>query len=279
MGRDAKFSGAGKMIKGITRETLDHWLRKGGVGFRALLCGILVVGQTEGLASARVSPSGADTRVLIVTGGHGFDEAGFFQMFQKMPGISFEHAAFGQGAEEKLTPAGSRDYDAIVFYDMQQNKEPHWKGMLELLKQGKGMVFLHHALWSYDGTWGEYRHILGGRASSKEKVVPGPSPTSTYKDDVHFRVHIANKSDPVTRGLQDFDIVDENYNYYWVDPKVHVLLTTDVPTSERIIGWSHKYERSRIVYIELGHGPTAYENKNYSTLVRQAVLWVAGKRP
>ncbi len=265
------------MIKEITKGILDKWLRKGGLSFLFLMCGVLVAGQTECLASALGSPSAANTRVLIITGGHGFDEAGFIQMFQKMPGISFERAAFGQGAEEKLTPEGSKGYGAIVFYDMHQNKEPHWKGMLELLKQGKGMVFLHHTLWSYDGTWDEYRRILGGRASSKEKVVPGPSPTSTYKDDVHFRVHIPDKSDPVTRGLQDFDIVDENYNHYWVDPKVHVLLTTDVPTSERIIGWSHKYETSRIVYIELGHGPTAYENENYSTLVRQAVLWVAGK--
>jgi hypothetical protein len=121
------------------------------------------------------------------------------------------------------------------------------------------------------------RRILGGRASSKEKVVPGPSPTSTYKHGQRFHVHIADASNPVTNGLHDFDIEDETYNHYWIDPKVHVLLTTDDATSERVIAWSHKYKRSRIVYIELGHGPSAYENMNYRTLVQQAIVWVGGK--
>jgi hypothetical protein len=221
--------------------------------------------------------SATRARILIVTGGHEFDMAGFVGMFQKMPGISYEVVSFGQGAEEKLNPQGAKNYEAIVFYDMHQNKEPHGNGMLQLLAQGKGMVFLHHSLWSYDGTWNDYRKILGGRASSKEKVVPGPSPTSTYKHDEHIHVHVADASDPITMGLQDFDINDETYDHYWVDPKVHVLLTTDNPSSEHIIAWSHHYENSRIVYIELGHGPTAYGNPSYITLVRQAILWVAGK--
>ena len=226
---------------------------------------------------AKVAPVD-EVRVLIVTGGHEFDEAGFLGMFRKMEGIVFTQAAYGKGAEEKLNPEGAKDFEAIVFYDMHQNKDRHWKGMLQLLERGKGMVFLHHSLWSYDGSWDEYRRIVGGRASSKEKVVIGPSPTSTYKDEEHIRVHVVDPSDPVTKGLQDFDIIDETYNHYWVDPKVHVLLTTDNPTSEHVIGWRHEYKKSRVVYFELGHGPTAYENPNYSVLVRRAILWAAGKQ-
>ena len=36
--------------------------------------------------------------------------------------------------------------------------------------------------------------------------------------------------------------------------------------------------RAYHVYFELGHGPTAYENPNYSVLVRRAILWAAGKQ-
>jgi type 1 glutamine amidotransferase len=224
------------------------------------------------------SASAVRARILIVVGGHEFDTVGFVAMFQKMAGISNEVVSFGQGAEDRLTAQGARDCDAIVFYDMHQQREPHWRGMLQLLEQGKGMVFLHHSLWSYDGSWNDYKRIVGGRASSKEKVVPGPSPTSTYKHDEHVHVHVADPSNPITMGLQDFDITDETYNHYWVDPEVHVLLTTNNPTSEHIIAWSHQYEKSRIVYIELGHGPAAYENPSYITLVRGAILWVAGKQ-
>jgi len=241
--------------------------------------GFLAAGYSEFVRPTLDSEPAAKARILIVTGGHEFDASGFVGMFQKMAGISYEVVSFGQGAEQRLTPRGARDCDAIIFYDMHQDREPHWKGILQLLAQGKGVVFLHHSLWSYDGTWNDYSRIVGGRASSKQKVVPGASPTSTYKHGEHVHVHIAHPSDPVTRGLQDFDITDETYNHYWVDPKVHVLLTTDNPTSEHIIGWSHLYEKSRIVYIELGHGPTAYENPNYITLVRQAILWVVGKHP
>jgi len=160
---------------------------------------------------------------------------------------------------------------------MHQETEPQAKGINELLAQGKGMLFLHHSLWSYDGTWPKYREIVGGRASSKEKVVPGPSATSTYKDDQHIHVHIADESNPVTKGLHDFDIVDETYNHFWIDATVQPLLTTDNDTTEHVIAWSHTYEKSRVVYVMLGHGPSAFGNKDYQTLVRQAIFWVAKK--
>ena len=227
-----------------------------------------------GLAEAETSQQ---VHILIVTGGHDFEEPEFFAMFNQMKGISFSHVAYGQDSTMKLSPEEAKDFDAIVFYDMHQDKEPQWKGITQMLGQGKGMVFLHHSLWSYDGTWPEYARILGGRASSKEQVVPGLSPTSTYKHGEQVRVHIADKSSPITNGLDDFTIEDETYNHYWVDPQVQVLLTTDNATSEREIAWSHNYDRSRVVYIELGHGPSAYENENYRTLVRQAIFWVSKK--
>ncbi len=264
-------------LSGLVRmcmKALRHFLDRRGLCFGVVLAS-LTFGLFYPIFAEAASP--ADVRILIVTGGHNFDEAGFFQMFRQMKGISFSHAAYGSGAEEKLTRDGAKEFDAIVFYDMHQNKEPQWKGIKQLLAQGKGMLFLHHSLWSYDGTWPEYYRIVGGRASSKEQVVPGPSPTSTYKHGQQVHVHIADASNPVTKGLHDFGIVDETYNHYWIDPKAHALLTTDNDTSEHVIAWSQKYKKSRIVYIELGHGPSAYETMEYQTLVQQAIFWVSKK--
>src|SRR6266851_3245706 len=102
---------------------------------RAMWLGIILVGLTFGLScptfAGAVSPG--DVRVLIITGGHDFDEAGFFEMFRQMKGISFSHAAYGKGAEEKLSRDGAKEFDAIVFYDMHQDKEPQWKGIQQLL--------------------------------------------------------------------------------------------------------------------------------------------------
>lgn len=210
-------------------------------------------------------PSLQRTRVLIVTGGHGFDEESFFRMYDEMPGICWRHAELGKGAETEINLEASRNYDVIVFYDMYKDPEPHRKGWLDLLRRGKGMVFLHHALASYGG-WEEYLQIVGGHFQG-----------SIATPDIRFRVRIADTEHPITQGLQDFEILDETYKPYTVLPDVNVLLTTDHPTSEQAIGWNHSYGNSPVVYFELGHGPTAFENPNFRELLRRAVLWTAGR--
>jgi type 1 glutamine amidotransferase len=54
-------------------------------------------------------------------------------------------------------------------------------------------------------------------------------------------------------------------------------LTTDHPTSGKVIAWAHRYKNSPVVYIQLGHGPEAYNNPNYRTLVARSIHWVAGR--
>src|SRR2546426_3967172 len=168
--------------------------------------------------------------VLIVTGGHAFEEDAFFQSFRDMKQITWLHARFGHGAEEKLNAHAFREYDVAVFYDVHQNHRTHAEGMLELLKEGKGMVFLHHTLFSYE-EWEAYPKIIGGRASSKKIVEVGSQEVSGVKDDVTYRVHIADRSHPILMGLDDFDITDEVYHHFAVNPDVKVLLTTDHPDS------------------------------------------------
>src|SRR5690242_743997 len=61
-------------------------------------------GYSHLIRSAHGSASPAKIRVLVITGGHEFDAAGFTGMFQKMDGISCATVSFGQGAEQKLNP-------------------------------------------------------------------------------------------------------------------------------------------------------------------------------
>jgi uncharacterized protein len=214
-------------------------------------------------------------RLLIVTGGHDFEEEAFFRVFNEMEGISWVHVRYQQDAERNLKPENSGTYDVAVFYDMNQNYEPHYQDWLKVLEKGKPTVFLHHALGS-NPTWDLYGEIIGGRANFAGKAVNG-TPKSTFQHDVSFRVNIADPDHPITKGLRDFEIFDETYNHYLVNPSVHVLLTTDHPTSEKIIGWTHRYKNSPIVYLQLGHGPSAYENPNFRTLVARSIRWVASQ--
>jgi hypothetical protein len=214
-------------------------------------------------------------RVLIVTGGHAFEREPFFAMFQSFEGIEYREVQHPK-AHAFFRPEAAREYDVLVLYDMWQKiGEEARANLVRLLRKGKGVVALHHSLAAYQD-WEEYARIIGGRYYLQPRVVRGErKPGSTFKHGVRYTVHIANPNHPVTRGLKDFEIVDETYNGFDVHPDVTVLLTTEEPSSGRVIGWAHTYGRSRIVYLQLGHGRTAYENPHYRRLVAQAIRWVA----
>jgi len=212
---------------------------------------------------------------LIITGGHGFQEEPFFEMFDSFEDFSYDAVVFPE-AFGKLTPEAAEPYDALVFYDMWQDiNEAQKSAFIELTQEGKGLVILHHALLSYQG-WDEYADIVGGRFYTQPRTRNGVEmPTGTVEHGIQLKVHIADKNHPVTQGVEDFEIVDETYNRFWVSDDVHVLLTTEHPSSGPIIGWAHQYENSKVVHIELGHDELAYKNPGYRKLVCNAIQWVA----
>ena len=215
------------------------------------------------------------TRILIVTGGHPFEAESFFAMFDRMKGIQWQTAKFGSGAEALLNEEAARNFDVIVYYDMNQNRGDWTPGWVKMVHDGKPTVFLHHSLGSY-ADWPKYEDILGGHANFFPKIVPG-IPNATYHEGLKYTVHIKDHKNPITRGLPDFEVVDEVYNHYIVSRHVHTLLTVDNPESGKIVGWTHRYGRARVVYILPGHGPGSYTNPTYEELVRRAIQWSAGR--
>jgi type 1 glutamine amidotransferase len=73
--------------------------------------------------------------------------------------------------------------------------------------------------------------------------------------------------------------VDEVYNYTWRSRKSRVLLEADKPEGEKAVAWIGTWEKSRVVVIQLEHGREAHENPNFRKLLRNAILWAAGKLP
>lgn len=213
-------------------------------------------------------------RVLIVTGGHAFEEAPFFAMFDRMPEILWEHARYGADAEARLTVEESKRYDALLFYDMNQQLGEHTKAIEQILANGKPAVFLHHAIGSYLD-WPEYSQLAGGHANFGGRVVPGV-PNTRFFHDVWMHVEIADPRHPITAGLRAFDIYDEAYKNVGISPGVNVLLRTDYRDSDSVIAWTHRYKDSKIVYLQLGHGPQSFSHPIFETLVRRSLLWTAG---
>ncbi len=228
---------------------------------------------------AAVSVSAAEPiRVLIVTGGHDFEREAFFAMFDSMKDVTYREVVH-PNASQMFQPDKRSSYDVLVLYDMNQDiPEEDAEAGLEMLREGKGLVALHHCIASYNDK-PEYERIIGGKYFLNEtregdKVIP----QSTYDHDQTIDVHVCDPDHPVTKGMKDFTIHDETYKGFRVSDDVHPLLTTDHPKSGKTIAWCHKYWNSPVVYIQLGHDHQAYNNPNYRQFVYQAIQWAAGRR-
>lgn len=238
--------------------------------FSLIIAGLLFCAQGAPLKS-EVQP----LRVLIVTGGHEFERPQFFAMFDAMKGITWKEAVQPE-ANQRYAPDAAKDYDVLVLYDMYQDISAEQKAQLiKLVKDdGKGLVALHHSLASYQ-KWPEFHAMIGGQYYLADTEIDGVKHAqNTFDHGQSFRIRIADPKDPVTKGMSDFDIVDETYGGFEVRKNVKPLLMVDHPKSGPIVGWSHTYGRGRVVYLQSGHDHTAYENENYRTLVRNAIFWV-----
>jgi type 1 glutamine amidotransferase len=233
------------------------------------------------LASMVPSFSGADSvrklKVLIVTGGHGFEKEPFFALFQENPEINF--TAVTQG---KTAGAFDRDdllgYDVVVLYDMIQEITDAQKAkFLSLLKKGVGLFVMHHALCSYQN-WPEYERIVGGKyLMNEEKGADGIATKSDYQHDVEIPVKVIGGNHPVTAGLKDFVIHDEIYIGFRVRPDVTPLLTTSDPRSGKPLAWTRTQGKSRVGFLQLGHDHSAFQNENYRLLVARFIRWTSAR--
>ncbi|HEY3280911.1 MAG TPA: ThuA domain-containing protein [Armatimonadota bacterium] len=228
------------------------------------------------VAAAEAAPKAAPPiRVLVVTGGHDFEEKPFWAMFSSLPGLEIRPVAHPK-AQALLKPSEAGSYDVVVLYDMWQDADEQARAdFAGLIRGGKGLVALHHSLCGYDN-WPEYHQIIGGQYHHQPYQLRGVAqPASTYKHDVLVPVHVVDPRNPVTKGVSDFELKEETYHGFTVDPKVKPLLTTTEPTSEPTIGWAHTYGKSRVVYLALGHDHVAYAHPSYRRLLLQAIRWAA----
>jgi len=212
-------------------------------------------------------------RVLLITGGHEYDHS-FVAFVESLPGIVVTHVKHPD-ALFMFRPENRASYDVVLLYDMPGTiSDQEKKDFTDCLNTGKGLVVWHHAFGSYRN-WPEYQEIIGGRYQfrswSDSKGVSHPP--STYKHDVQFRVKRADKKHPVTKGVKDFDIIDETYGSCLVNSGVHVLLTTDEPTSIPSVAWTTQYGASKVVTILLGHDQRAWNNPNFKKILIQAIKW------
>jgi hypothetical protein len=215
-------------------------------------------------------------RVLLTCGGHDFQKAQFFEMFDNLTGIEYTAVKLPDSASI-LKPGLEKRFDVIVMYDMVESiTHGKRKNFLALLRKGIGVVAMHHNLGAHRH-WEEYVKIIGGKYLFERDTLAGViySP-STYAHDQNITVKVKNKGHPIMNGIFEFQIHDETYKNYYVSPDVDVLLTTDHPQSDPEIAWVTKYGESPVCYLLLGHDSKAWSNPVYPKILQNAILWAGG---
>lgn len=237
-------------------------------GFAALISVIGWATSTQTAPWRPAAKSGDALRVLVVTGGHDHD-ADFYSLFNDdgIKALVDPHPGALSGDIRKRV-------DVLVLYDMLKEMEPNrQKNLRDFVEGDKGVVVLHHAIGDHINWPWWCEEVVGGRYLFQPA---DGKPASSYKHDEDIAVRPVGRH-PITNGIRPFRIWDETYKGLWISPKVRVLLETDNPTSDGPVAWISPYEKSRVVYIQLGHDRNAHLNPNYQKLIKNAILWAAGK--
>jgi len=145
---------------------------------------------------------------------------------------------------------------------MQWMTEAQQKAIWEFVESGGGFLGMHNveALYPADGL---YYKLLGG------SFISHPKPYS-------FTVRVQNKNHPVTAGVEDFEIVDEQHKVKYNLDEEHLLLRSisqDNTITES--GWWNEVGKGRMVYLAPGHTRDALMHPMMQRLIRNSLTWVS----
>ncbi len=145
-----------------------------------------------------------------------------------------------------------------------------------------GWLGFHHAslLGEFDGfpMWDWFSQFLGD-IRYDNYIATFAEATVTVEDSVH----------PVMQGVPaSFPIAQEEWYTYNRSPRpnVRVLAHVDEDTytpdslikmGDHPVVWSNENVTARNLYIFMGHAPQLFDQPAYSTLVRNAIFWAAGR--
>jgi len=245
-------------------------------GFAMFLAGVAgMLSPSMAVQGAEGEASKEKTKVLILIGGHGYDERGFGELWNSFDDIESE---VWKGAPyTAFDDISSFKYDVIVMYNLSSGiTETQKQNFLKLLDKGVGLVVWHHALANCQD-WPEFEKITGGKFWLNPGRRDGVEVPKSGTGFGTVKMHIEDPNHPVTKGITDFEIEDEPYNRQTFRDDIHVLVTGDHPQSDRQIAWVLNYSKARVFGYQSGHDARAWTNKSFRRLMAQGVRWVAGR--
>jgi len=147
-------------------------------------------------------------------------------------------------------------------------KPEQGKAVRRFVEGGGSALFLHNV--THVGlTDPDFRHVLGA-------AYTGHPPIRTFK------VRVKNSNHPITKGVRDFIVTDEqHYMNYDKDLKDVFLETVNEDGLDfnkqgpvAPAGWAYAYGKGRVCYLSPGHLLSVLWNPEYIKLQQNAVSWL-----
>jgi hypothetical protein len=132
-----------------------------------------------------------------------------------------------------------------------------------------GAALLYHNVTNIAVYNDDFRDVLGGVYRGHPPIRP-------------FKLKITNREHPITRGVNDFVVTDEqHYMEYQKDPR-HVFMQSvnEEGLAYRDMGaacpagWAYDYGKGRVCYLAPGHLIDDMWNPEYEKLQKNAVRWL-----
>jgi type 1 glutamine amidotransferase len=142
------------------------------------------------------------------------------------------------------------------------------KAVKDFVQGGGAALFFHNS--TYISRYNQdFRDVIGAVTLEHPPLRP-------------FKVKIVNHDHPITRGVNDFVVTDEqHFEKYENDPKYVLMqsvnedgLTWEDNGTLSIAGWAYDYGKGRVCYLAPGHLITALWNPEYVKIQKNAAKWL-----
>jgi hypothetical protein len=191
--------------------------------------------------------------------------------------------ALGGGTEKvepddyPWTPSDGRPhpgYDVLILNDQWDWPQTNRDAAKNAVEIGRGFVILHHALGdNQDWPWW-YQEVTGGLFSLSDQNGQSKSTSSTA---AKLEVHPVGKH-PILRYVDPMTLSNEEvFKGTWQSPKITPLLTTNHAGSDSTVAWVGVSPTARVVCIQIGSSRETFRDRSYRMLIRNSVLWTAGR--
>lgn len=250
--------------------------------FLSLFCLALVAVWPMSVAHGQVKVEDS-SRVLIVTGedypGHKWRETAPVLLAEL---LKDERLAVDVLSDLKsLATTELERYDTVVLHFKNYDPQVPGRGGFQRLRtyvtQGGGLVLLHFACGAFEEFKDEFEPLAG-------RVWFGATPPEgRHQHDPRgrFTVNISDTSHPITKGMKDFETVDELYTCLEGERPITVLATAVSKNDGKTypMAFVTTSGKGRVFQCVLGHDIQAFSATGPAELIRRGCAWTAGLDP